>query len=186
MNKEEEQKRYIADMTGELSEMIEDLQAIDVKYRIDGLRHLEKYKKFPDIVPILLDHLQRGYSLPAVLFITNELISKHPAVQKAWPVIAELYDGDATSVCLKSAHKGKIDILKSQLANILIRSFANKHIEKLMGLARNPANGESRGILLEVLKRRRKNEMVHRFLVEALKDPYLKLVMSHWKPPITE
>lgn len=175
-------KRRFEIMTAELRDLTHDLREIGVEYSLGF--PLEESKRFEDAIPILLEHLQRDYAFSPMRIVSSELMSDKAALQKYWGAVADIFAGVTNSNTRYATDKDHQSWFQTQIASILIKSFTTEHLETLFELIRDPANGDSRRVLLAPLRRRRENELVKAFLRDAISEPFLKKELETWRPAI--
>ena len=153
--------------------------------------------KFETIVSQeILDAALYGIAIPTIIRFLKEndlshfamdlgaslLLGKCPELKKAWPDIAELYrnapvgygplvEGD-TKVLLFNA--------KSTLANALLKAYSAKRIPDVLALVQDRNLGETRLLLLRLLKRQRHKKNVAAVLDDLAEDPLLGDEIMKW------
>lgn len=180
----DDQELFVVALTAELREFVVDLGEIGIDFKVDGYP-LETFKKFEDAIPIVLKHLKMDYSLSAMMIVSAQLMSSKPALRSHWRSVADIFSNLASYDTRYRTEVDQRSVLQTQIANILVRSFTTEHLPTLLDMLRDPAFGDSRGVLLEPLRRRRKNEAVKAFLEKAISDPFFAKELETWKPPIT-
>jgi HEAT repeat protein len=97
--------------------------------------------RYPQSIPILLDHLQRSY--PDALRDGMARALAVPEAQYAWSLLVKLYREESQKRT------------KSGLAVALANIADDKVIDELIALAKDPQHGVSRVLLLDALRRSR-------------------------------
>jgi len=114
-------------------------------YPVSALWHLAYEKhKYLDAIPILLKHLMLPYSDPIRDGIARRLAI--PEARPAWPILVAEYR--KAPIGFEDGFRLRA---KSGLAVALSATVTNETIEELIALAKDPANGSSRLLLLHGL-----------------------------------
>ncbi|MDE9543244.1 hypothetical protein [Xenorhabdus bovienii] len=180
--REAELAEYRKRMKEEQKTLIEDLHSVGV--HVEFVWDLLKPGAIalqPQAIPVLLRHLQRPYS-----DLTTEVIARSLGVKEAqdvWPVLVDVYKKTQEGWGIREPGNTKVLRLgaKSGLAATLSDIVTSQTLGELIALARDPANGTSRILLLYALqKRRNKNAQVQVALAELIHDPVLTLEISRW------
>ncbi|MDE9543240.1 hypothetical protein [Xenorhabdus bovienii] len=166
-------------MAEEQKPLLDELKSVGIS--VDSLSSLYKEKPYPQAIPILLKHLQLPYSDSLHEWIARSLGVKE--AQYAWSILVEDYKKTQEGWGIKGPGDTKALRLgaKSGLAATLSDIVTSQTLGELIALARDPANGTSRILLLYALqKRRNKNAQVQVALAELIHDPVLTLEISRW------
>jgi len=141
-------------------------------------------EKYGVAIPVLLKHLQMPYSDVVKEGIARSLAVVEPEVQKAWPILVDEYrrtpmgwgikgPGDTTEFRLGA---------KDGLAFALSVVVTEETLPELIALAKDRAQGESRVLLLSVLKRRRNTDpLAKQAIAELASDPELAKEIASWR-----
>jgi hypothetical protein len=137
---------------------------------------------YPEAIPVLLKHLQFPYSDVVKEGIARSLAVPEPAVQKAWPLLVNEYRKTREGWGLKSQGDTRAYILgaKDGLACVLAAAVNDDTLLELIALAKDPANGASRLLLLPAFEKRRKMDSVKRAMDELVNDPVLREAITSW------
>jgi hypothetical protein len=114
---------------------------------------------YPEVLPILLDHLQRPYPEAVRDGIARAL--GVPEARFAWSLLVKLY---------RQEPAGRV---KDGLAVAISKAAGPEHIGELIELARDPQLGQSRLLLLSALEQSG-DPRAHQALEELATDPDLK------------
>lgn len=181
---EMEKKRKI-----EVEKLIKEEKIVARKLKLNELnvetitRIDEKAEYYKDLVPHLLKELFGDYSPDMRACIASAIRRPHPALSDAWPILA----GEFRRFCLQSVEgedkekRRENRALSNAFANLLYRSFKNKHMDQLVELLEDRKLGGDRAILLLALRRRRKNQAVREILDKLLCDNDLGPEIKSWK-----
>ncbi|OWV82248.1 hypothetical protein ATY77_03150 [Rhizobium sp. R634] len=135
---------------------------------------------YPNLVPILMKHLRLPYSDRTLSGIARALAV--PAASEYWDFLVQRYidakqgkgpvfPGDDTEFVLG---------FKEALACALSGSVTEERLPELIELAKDPANGESRLLLIGPL--RRSKAVISQNAVEELRhDPQLAKEIDSWR-----
>ncbi len=121
---------------------------------------------YPNAIPILLNHLRKPY-----IDRNREAIARAlavPAAAYAWPTLKEEYR-------VAPVDSG----VKNGLAVALSAIAGDSVIEELVGLVKDPTNGESRVLLLQGL-RKSSSTAAREALAELASDPALAKEIASW------
>jgi hypothetical protein len=180
--REEARKARYAKVLEEQAPIAMELRAagLDITNLSDLLSISEPY---PDAIPILLRHLVKPYSDITRATIARALASPEPKVRNAWPLLVEEYRKAPTGAGIVAP--GDTAVLsfgaKDGLACALSAAVSDKTLDELITLLKDTQNGESRLLLLEPLKRRRKKSAkIQQVLDELEHDPDLCREISRW------
>ncbi|PRQ01021.1 hypothetical protein ENSA5_27030 [Enhygromyxa salina] len=163
LRRREEKRREVMEYQAELRKaelpVIEDLKAVGIEVnRLWDLQSLDE--PYPEAFPILLDHFQRPHRGEV-----HEDIGRAFGVREAWPLwptLVELYE-QATD---KHAQDGMA---------VALSTIGKQHKELLddvLALVKDPSNGPSRVLLIDVLSGSREPR-AYEALVEMRDDPDL-------------
>jgi hypothetical protein len=122
---------------------------------------------YPSAIPVLLRHLNKPY-----LDRNREGIARAlavPAAAYAWPILKAEYQSAPTGSGVKSG-----------LAAALSAASNDEVIDELAALAMDKANGDSRLLLLDGLRRSR-SPIAREALRELADDPALAKEIASWK-----
>lgn len=115
---------------------------------------------YPEAIPVLLDHLKIStYRSEIRDGIARALTVKHPETKAALPELLAAFRRDP-EIMLNGA--------KWALGNAICVLFDDRHVEEVAELARDPAHGPARGMLLRALAK--SNSESARTTREALRD----------------
>lgn len=163
--------------------LMEELRKVGVV--ADSVGHLTSNPgPYPQAIPILLRHLQLPYSDATRESIARCLAVPEPAVLAAWPMLVEEYRKAPTGKGFIGPGESKQYRLgaKDGLALALRAAVSEKTLPDLISLIKDRTNGESRVLLLKVLKeRRKKNPAISQLLMELTEDPDLRKEIASWK-----
>lgn len=143
---------------------------------------LRKSSNYPEAIPILLKHLQMPYSDRTREGIARALSIRYPEVRAAWPILVREYrntpegwgivaPGDTENLKLGA---------KSGLACTLCVALTDENLEEFVQLIKDPANGQSRILLLDPL-RKSKNTLAKLTIDELASDPVFAKEIASWK-----
>lgn len=136
---------------------------------------------YPEAIPVLLNHLQKPYSDRTREGIARALSIRFPAVRAAWPILVKEYRNTPEGwgiVAPDDTVNVKLGA-KDGLACTLCVAVTDETMEEFIGLIKDPANGESRILLLKPL-RKSKNPQAKIVLEELASDPVFAKEISSW------
>ncbi len=141
-----------------------------------------KSPKYDVAIPIMLKHLQMPYSDTIKDSIARSLAVPLPAVRKAWPILVREYRNAPTGMGyrVRGAKRQRRLGAKDGLAVALSVAATVDTLPELIELASDPANGESRVLLLFAL-RRSKSDIAKQAIARLVSDPVLTKEISAWK-----
>jgi len=180
---ERERVASVARIRAEESLIVAELQAVGLKVQSVG-DLINMREKYGVAIPVLLKHLQMPYSDVVKEGIARSLAVVEPEVQKAWPILVDEYrrtpmgwgikgPGDTTEFRLGA---------KDGLAFALSVVVTEETLPELIALAKDRAQGESRVLLLSVLKRRRNTDpLAKQAIAELASDPELAKEIASWR-----
>jgi hypothetical protein len=184
INKEKERERIerSARLKIEQEPILTDLGGVG--WSVDSVWDLVKSPgPYPEAVPILLKHLSLPYSDVVREGIARALAVPEPEVQKAWPLLVEEYCKAPMGWGIKAWGDTREYMLsaKDGLACALAVAATDETLPELVALAKDPAHGESRVLLLSALKKRRKkNPLAKQAIDELADDPDLQKEITSW------
>lgn len=167
----EEEKPIVADLRQ---------AGLDVESIWDLVNTSEQYSK---VVPILLRHLSLPYSDRTREGIARSLAVPEPEVCKAWPALVSEYRHAPMGWGIVAPGDTKEFRLgaKDGLACALSVAVTDETLPELIALAKDPAHGESRVLLLPALKKRRnKSAMAKQAIDELASDPEFAKEIASW------
>lgn len=141
-------------------------------------------KQYPKVIPILLRHLSLPYSDRTREGIARSLAVPEPEIRKAWPVLVAEYRRAPTGWGIIAPGDTKEFRLgaKDGLACALSVAVTDETLPELIALAKDPAQGESRILLLPALKKRRnKSAMTKQAIDELARAPELAKEIASWR-----
>ncbi len=155
--REEERLRRVAELHQAQAPVAAELRRAG--FDIQSVGELSSYGvPFPEVIPILIEHLQRDYP-PDVLDLILSTLSV-PEAKYAWETFVQLYrQEDSRS-------------LKGSLANVINDLADDDLIDEVIALVRDPGNGSTRLLLLRALERSQAPR-AHATLEEMADDPDL-------------
>ena len=182
MNESERTKRAQV-IERELRAVENEIRSVGINFRSVPDQKILESPLYGVAVQIILRHLRNDYSDRTKACLASMLTGKAPELQAAWPEIAELYKraplGDGPPV------KGDSQILpleeKNTLANSLIAAFSMKYFDDLAELLKDKSLGKSRAILLQAIRRKRRNPKIAELLNELAEDDQLVFEIRSWK-----
>ncbi|WP_148649577.1 hypothetical protein [Lysobacter antibioticus] len=139
---------------------------------------------YPEAIPILLRHLKLPYSDATRDGIARCLAVPEPAVRAAWPMLVAEYRNAPTGRGFIAPCETKEYALcaKEGLALAVRSAVTEQTLPEFISLVKDRSNGESRVLLLKVLRsRRKKDPEVAQLLTELAEDPDLKKEIASWK-----
>jgi hypothetical protein len=172
----------ISRMTTEQKPILNDLESAGVK--VNSLADLITSRKNHDgSALILLNHLQLPYSDVTRETIARALAARGSEISEFWPRIVDEYKKSKEGFGIKGPGDNEPLQLgaKSGLAATLICMVSDEKTKELIGLIKDPANGDSRVILLSPLFIS-KDPGIKKLLIELSSDPVLgKEILAHFK-----
>lgn len=175
----------VARMRQEQVPLLTELKAVGLK--INSVSDLINMRAtYEQAIPVLLNHLVMPYSDVTKETIARALSIPLPAVHGAWQVLVREYSnapigwgikgpGDSTEFRLGA---------KDGLACALSVAVTDETLPELIALAKDPANGDSRVLLLSALKvRRTNNPLAKQAIDELARDPALQREIAMWGKP---
>lgn len=181
MEREIERTKSVERIHAEQEVLLQELLATGLKIRFvsDLISMSARYER---AIPILLKHLQMEYSDVTKETIARSLAVPEPEVQKAWPMLVEQYKKAPTGQGFKAPGDTKEYRLsaKNGLACTLSVAVTEATMGELIALLKDPANGESRILMLSAI-RKSKNPMAKQAREELAMDPELKKEIASWK-----
>lgn len=139
---------------------------------------------YPQAIPILLRHLKLPYSDATRDGIARCLAVPEPTVRAAWPMLVEEYKKAPIGKGFIAPGETKQYVLgaKEGLALAVRAAVSDQTLPEFISLIKDRSNGESRVLLLKVLrKRRKKDPAIAQLLKELVEDPDLKKEITSWK-----
>lgn len=176
-----ERSKRVERIHAEQESLLAEIQAAGLKIRFvsDLISMSARYER---AIPILLKHLQMEYSDVTKETIARALAVPEPEVQKAWPMLVEQYKKAPTGQGLKAPGDTKEYRLsaKNGLACTLSVAVTEATMGELVELLKDPANGESRILMLSAI-RRSTNPIAKQAREELAMDPELSREIASWK-----
>lgn len=159
--------------------------------RAHGFEELEsvadlvnRSEPYPAAIPILLKHLTRPYYDIVRSTIARSLAVPEPAVRAAWPLLVEEYKKAPMGTDIRAPGETKkfhLDI-RDALACVLCVAVTPQTLPELIELLKDPAQGESRILLLDAIRRKRKRDpAIQQLLAELVQDPQLAKEINSWR-----
>jgi len=134
---------------------------------------------YPEVIPVLLKHLTLPYSDRVKEGIARALAVPEEAVREAWPVLIEEFQKYSMDNGVDVSGNSKKLQLGAKVGLACALAIA---VTDLISLVADERYGESRVILLNALKKRRKKDVAVKLaLDDFLKDPALKNEIKSWK-----
>ncbi|WP_019866746.1 hypothetical protein [Methylovulum miyakonense] len=136
---------------------------------------------YPEAIPILLKHLQKPYSDRTREGIARALSIRYPVVRAAWPILVKEYCNTPEGwgiVAPDDTVNVKLGA-KDGLACALCVAVTDETLEEFINLVKDPANGDSRILLLKPL-RKSKNPLAKMVLEELASDPVFAKEIGSW------
>lgn len=149
--------------------LVDELRSLG--FPVNSAAGLANLNSYAGAIPVLIRHFQRPYH-PNIRQVIGVLLAIPESVSE-WDTLVDLY-------CKETEPAAKMG-----LANALSRAVDSAHLDCLIELLRDRRHGESRGILLAPLRRRRKNAKVAAVLAELTRDPELATEIASWPAPKT-
>jgi len=169
----------------ELAELEAELEQAGISGSI-LTQFFQSSRRMKVAILILLEHLQRDYMDTATCVFAQMLRVKLPETRRAWPLIADIYRERPEGRGFQSTFDTEEYAFgaKDALADALSGTYSNEHFELLSELLLDKANGPSRIILVQCLRRRRKSPDVISLLKKLVKDQDLTIELQAWRPPV--
>lgn len=138
---------------------------------------------YPEIIDVLLKHLQLPYSDKIKEGIARALAIPEEKVYKAWHILVTEYLKAPSGWGIKI--KGDTEEFqlsaKDGLACTLAVAVTDKTLGEFIELVKNKANGGSRVLMLSALKKRmKKHPYIEDLLEELVNDPDLGTEITSW------
>jgi hypothetical protein len=167
----------------EQAPLLDELQAtgLNIQSVSDLINMSERYER---AIPILLKHLLKPYSDVTKETIARCLAVPEPEVRKAWPLFVEEYRKAPIGWGIKGPGDTREFRLgaKDGLACALRAAVTDETLPEFIELTKDRSQGDSRILLLAVLKKRRKKNPQVAQLIEALaSDPDLAKEIASWR-----
>lgn len=125
---------------------------------------------YPNALPVLVRHLAGDYHPKILAGIARALAVPDPfAVEHAWPVVLDLFLRTEADEAVKEP---EMRGFKQGLGTALSVLCTEDRLPQIFDLIGDPRHGDSRGHLIDGLRRFRKNEKVREFLTSLFDDPY--------------
>ena len=118
---------------------------------------------YPQVLGILVEHLQKGYSTRITAGIGRALAV--PGARQYWPILLPLFLGHPDG---SVPNLGKFGI-----GCALAASFSEEHLDDVIAILEDPAHGENRAVFLPCVARL-KSPKATVALEKAARDPQLK------------
>jgi hypothetical protein len=165
----------------EMAPVHAELEAAGVTQRELSDSH-GKSPKYPTAIPILLKHLQMPYSDAIKDSIARTLAVPLPEVRKAWPILVHEYlKAPMGTGCIAVGDTRQYRLgAKDGLAVALSMAATEATLPELIELVSDPANGDSRILLLYAL-RKSKSEIARQAVARLASDPVLTREIASWK-----
>lgn len=149
---------------------------------------------YPQAISVLLKHLHLPYSDRTREGIARALAVPDPRVREAWAILADEYRKAPTGLGVVAPGETKARRLgaKDGLACALSAAVTDGTLPELIELAKDPAQGESRLLLLAALRKLEfKNAIAKRALDQLADDPDLSREIASWRhdtrtPPMAD
>jgi hypothetical protein len=171
MRRRAEQNRLMAERGAQLrreqAPILADLDRLG--FKIDALSQLmSRYPKYPEAIPVLLEHLQKPYPDAVHAWIARALAVR--ATRKVgWRTLVQEYA--KTDIASKEA--------KDAIALALAAACDRSVLPELIELARDKSHGSSRILLLSAIKRSKQPE-ARKVITELAKDAQLEKEINSW------
>lgn len=160
--------------------IVKDLRAVGLE--LESVWDLvNRPSNYPEAIPVLLNHLQKPYSDRTREGIARALSIRYPAVREAWPILVREYRNTPEGwgiVAPNDTVNVKLGA-KDGLACTLCVAVTDETMEEFISLVKDPANGESRLLLLPAL-RKSKNPQAKIVLEELASDPVFAKEIASW------
>lgn len=125
--------------------------------------------KYPEAIPVLLEHLQKDYPVEIRAGIARALAV--PEARIGRDIIVEQY---------RKLPDTKKQGLKQGLAAAVVGTTTESDIDEVIDLIEDPAHGDSRGLLLLALKRS-KTEAARQEIEKLRHDPLFAAEIGSWR-----
>lgn len=142
---------------------------------------VKRPSNYPEVIPILLKHLQMPYSDRTREGIARAIANRYQAVADAWPILVKEYRNTPEGWGIVAPDDTEILKLgaKDGLACTLCVAVTDETMAEFINLVKDPANGESRILLLKPL-RKSKNSLAKKTLEELASDPVFAKEIASW------
>jgi hypothetical protein len=169
--KEEARNKRTAELGVAEAPLVKALHDVGVRVK-DGVWDLVSTKaNYDAAIPVLFEHLEKDYPDEILDGIARALAV--PAARGGWDKLVEQY-------LRQPDRPGKLSA-KQGLAVALINIATEEDWDQIIELMRDPRNGESRGIFLFFVKKRRRLQKAKDIIEEFRHDPLFAKEIASWR-----